>query len=807
MKPRIFVDGRVYATEAADRGMGRYVRHLCACFTEAGYDVTVLIPTKDVVRDALPGGVRAYAMEFERDPLKWTTTLNRFLARRGAALYLDATPFLPPDRYDVYACPVVAVLYDVIPLRFPHDYFESLDSPGFTEYINGLARVQKADHVVAISDYVKGHALRYLGVPRDRCTVVVPDVDVQYRAFASADGAPSPGKRGIVSIQGAHRSKNFPAAIRFLERLAHASGVELDMIVPTAGQRERVEAARESADPAVCVWHSLDEPHKFALQRDARAIAHLSLDEGYGIPLAEALYLQRPIVCIDNAINRELIGGEQPASAGILLLGDPSLTRVADLHAAAQFVSEGPRIDYAAARRRIVARLEARQDEAHAALAGVFANARTCFDAWHARAGLALAAPTEFGSCGVSDYCHALARGEASRYLLLLGPAPRELQLERQLRLLPVSLLEEVRDRTPGVVFNLAISPSLSRAFDAIAERSSERDVLVVHDAGSYLPGLLALASMSGDRKIVFDRWLRDESEELRRLSSRWLDQANRTAEEAHSIYLQLDRMFRSLWLRAFRGEVVSHHAAFARPDSPRSKRLLAMLPAQSELRTRTRFAPMPIDVRATPGLVRFAAKMRWALGLAREDVLVCCAGSIVQGKHLDVVARVVARLDEAARSTSAQPITLLLAGRIIDHTLFSALSQEFSSRGVPGRMVHVLESNETRYDAFLMASDVVVAFREQRYIQMSHSYVRSLALGRPIITNEGAGFDDQEAAAVCRDDHLDEDLERHLMVLRDAESARDALARASQLRFRARHTVDRFFASFEERTDAAAAL
>jgi hypothetical protein len=118
-----------------------------------------------------------------------------------------------------------------------------------------------------------------------------------------------------------------------------------------------------------------------------------------------------------------------------------------------------------------------------------------------------------------------------------------------------------------------------------------------------------------------------------------------------------------------------------------------------------------------------------------------------------------------------------------------------------------IVEGDETRYDALLLASDVVVAFREQRRVQMSHSYVRALALGRPMITNSGAGFDDGGVALICDDDDLERSLEAHLRSVRDSHALRLTLARESQAHYRSRHTVDEFFVDLKGATDAAAAL
>jgi len=812
MRPQhIVFDGRVFSTEAADRGMGRYVDYLVELAQAAGHRITIVRP--DAFASRRPGpGVAEKMCALDDDPLLGTASLNRFLRDAAADMYVDATPFLPPMRYDVYACPVVAILYDLIPLRFPGDYFGPADDYPLDVYVNGLARVRKADQVIAISRYVGSHALRYLGIPRDKVVVIEPGVGAEYVKFASSparpvrDGHGEPRAGSMVAIQGAHRSKNFPAAIPFLEKLSATSACDVDVIVPTATQHALIENVRDPHASRVRLFVSLPESQKFAMQQHARAIAHLSLDEGYGIPLTEALYLHRPVICVDNAINREILGDCADArAAGVLLLDDPQLASTAAMNAAAQFVRDAPGLDFETARRNVVSELIARHARAGSSLVQALGGARAQFDVWRSLVGLGVVAGTEFGTCGVSDYCYALMRGGTPRYGLLLGHASRALQLTPNLKLLPLALLDDIRPQTPGVLFNLAVSDSLTRAFDAIAERSVPQDVLVIHDAGSYIPGLLMQAAASGDERVLFERYLADESTAVRTLARQWLAQPSADPAHSGSIFLDIDRNTRSAWLRRFRGRIVSHHVAFVDRDAP-SGEVLSLLAPDSEIRQRAQYAPMPLDSRARPGVARLAWRIRWSLGVARHDILVCCAGSVVGGKYLEVVARVVARIN-AARPVNdgTAAVTLLLAGRVLDDALHARLRAEFASLDQADRLVTIVENDETRYDALLLASDVVVAFREQRRIQMSHSYVRALALGRPMITNSGAGFDDGGIALICDDDVLEQSLELNLLRVRGSRALRTKLARDSRSLYRTRHTIDDFYFEFNDANAAAA--
>jgi hypothetical protein len=84
------LDGRVFATEAADRGMGRYVDYLGVLADAAGHRVTILRPDAAVLPPAREG-IAEQTHTFDDDPLVGTTKLNRFLRRAKADVYVDAT--------------------------------------------------------------------------------------------------------------------------------------------------------------------------------------------------------------------------------------------------------------------------------------------------------------------------------------------------------------------------------------------------------------------------------------------------------------------------------------------------------------------------------------------------------------------------------------------------------------------------------------------------------------------------------------------------------------------------------------------
>jgi glycosyltransferase involved in cell wall biosynthesis len=800
---KIVIDGRVFATEASERGMGRYVEHLIRAFTHSGFEVVVLVASaRDLSPERLPSGARAELLWAGDDARAFTGSLNQFLVAENAAAYVDATPFLPPARYDVFACPVIAVLFDLIPMRFPVDYFGAAYST-MQPYVNGIARVKKADAVVAISHVAKRHALTYLGVPSAQVLVLEPAVRAEYLE-ALANSPTSPARHApLTCIQGAHRSKNFPRAIPFLERVSRQCGCDVEVIVPTHSQRAAAEGARADPGARIRISGAVSEAEKVRLQAASLAVLHLSLEEGYGIPLVEALLLHKAVICLDTEINRELLdmrsGGDAPP--GALLLDDLALDQPGTLDRVERFLNGVARDQrFTGDRAALLRRLVDLQRSAPRVATDALDVACRRFVEWHTQLGMSVTAPSELGRCGVSDYSHALLRdpGE-NRYAFLLGSAPQELELIGHVRLLPIEVLPLVRARTKGVLFHLAVSDALLRGFDAVADQSTNRDALVIHDAGSYLPGILMHVAASGNYRPLFDRYLRDEPSDVRMLSVSWLTASPSHPGLSEQIFLELDRNFRSSWLRSFRGRMLSHHPVFdSLSDGPECRTVASGLHADSEIRRRSFYVPMPIDARASPGVVRFARKVRWALGLGPGDVLVTCAGSVVRGKYLQELANVVCRVNRNRADTTPRRVLLMLAGRVLEPDVLAGVRRTFETAGVSESLVQLFESDETRFDSILVASDIVAAFREQRRIQMSHSLVRALALGRPVVTNEGSGFSEGAGVLVCHDAAIDADLCRHLERLIGSAEARQHQSEAAYDRYRQMHTVPAFFNRLE---------
>jgi glycosyltransferase involved in cell wall biosynthesis len=173
----------------------------------------------------------------------------------------------------------------------------------YASYLPQRLLLDRADEVVTVSDTVAREIAEH-HLTRRRVTVV-PN---------AADGAPlpeaaaGPRTRSLVYMGAFIGYKDVPTLVR---AAAELPGWTLHLASRIgAGERARLERVAAEAGGAALVFHDgVDEAEYAALLDTAGALVTASLDEGFGLPVVEAMQRGVPVVLTDVPIFRE-VGGE-----------------------------------------------------------------------------------------------------------------------------------------------------------------------------------------------------------------------------------------------------------------------------------------------------------------------------------------------------------------------------------------------------------------------------------------------------------------------------------------------------------------
>ena len=184
-----------------------------------------------------------------------------------------------------------------------------------------LARdhAHRAAAVLVPSAYTAGEVERLLGVPRDRMTICPPGApDWTPRAAAPKDGY-------VLFFSTLEARKNVGGLLDAYEQLVTASGPALRASQPSVPELVLAGRATEDAQPWLDriarpplrghVRHIgyVDAGDRRALYDGARLLVQPSFDEGFGLPVLEAMTLGVPVVAANRGSLPEVLGG-----AGVL---------------------------------------------------------------------------------------------------------------------------------------------------------------------------------------------------------------------------------------------------------------------------------------------------------------------------------------------------------------------------------------------------------------------------------------------------------------------------------------------------------
>jgi glycosyltransferase involved in cell wall biosynthesis len=311
---RVLIDYRAALRERS--GVGEYTHELVKALLSAGPpDDLSLTLFSSSLRDRFTAGtdLAAAAAVDRRIPVRLLNfawhRLEWPAAETLAGGPFDVTHSLHPLLMPSRTAAQVVTIHDLHFLSHPERTRREVrrDYPALTR-----AHANRADAVITPSAYTAGEVERLLGVPRARITVCPPGAPA-WTARRSAV------KEGYLLFFGTLEArKNIGGLLDAYERLP-GTAPELVLAGGATGDArpwlERI--ARAPLKGAVRHVGYVAAAARQALYEGARMLVQPSFDEGFGMPVLEAMSLGIPVVAADRGSLPEVLGG-----AGVLVNPD-----------------------------------------------------------------------------------------------------------------------------------------------------------------------------------------------------------------------------------------------------------------------------------------------------------------------------------------------------------------------------------------------------------------------------------------------------------------------------------------------------
>ncbi len=212
--------------------------------------------------------------------------------------------------------------YDTIPI-VSADMLHAREAEKFASY---LTLVKHADSVVGISDsaarefagYVSALASQGVTGPRVSACALPAELTVD-----GAEVTEAPDARPLVLSVGSHEARKNHRALLFAAEVLWREGHDFELALVGRGSAEYIGAfdaevdALRAAGRAITVRRDADDDALDVYYRRARVMVFPSLQEGYGLPVAEALYRGTPVITTQYGSTAEI------ARDGGCLLIDP----------------------------------------------------------------------------------------------------------------------------------------------------------------------------------------------------------------------------------------------------------------------------------------------------------------------------------------------------------------------------------------------------------------------------------------------------------------------------------------------------
>lgn len=211
--------------------------------------------------------------------------------------------------------PVVATLYDAIPLKNPEWVSVRMRWLKNRVLVNSA---KWADHVITISNYMIDDIVNYWGVPHEKVSVVYCGVSKYWSEEQSPDNVNAVKRKYnihkpyILFVGTFQPRKNINRIIEAYHALPIDIKEEFQLVL-VGGKgwksEELIQAINVIEDNGDCVWvrNATDEDLR-CLYQGARVFLFPSLSEGFGLPVLEAFASKVPVITSKGTALEEIAG-------------------------------------------------------------------------------------------------------------------------------------------------------------------------------------------------------------------------------------------------------------------------------------------------------------------------------------------------------------------------------------------------------------------------------------------------------------------------------------------------------------------